>query len=81
MADMLTTVEAMSKESIGASKQAEAVQSLLDLLELSKHTEAVQLDLTFLATVSMHQSQGNEAMHCGYAIYSAYSKQYHITKH
>ena len=81
MAGMLTTAEAVSKESIGANKQAEAVQLPLGLLELSKHAEAVHLKLTSLATVTMHQSQGCEAVHCGYAVYSAHSKQYRATKH
>ena len=81
MAGMLPTAEAVSGESIGASKQAEAVQLPLGLLELSKHAEAVQLKLTSLATVTMYQSQRSEAVHCGYAVYSAHSKQYRATKH
>ena len=59
MAGMLTTAEVVSKESIGASKQAEAVQLSLGLLELSKHTEAVQLK-TNLPSNCNHASESRK---------------------
>ena len=59
MAGMLTTAEVVSKESIGASKQAEAVQLPLGLLELSKHAEAVQLK-TNLPSNCNHASESRK---------------------